>query len=67
MMPGQGHEAGKLIAHDKLLAQLRAEYPGLRIGWAPGGYAADKPRSDVYIVAPTLEALAVKLAEGEAQ
>ena len=66
-MPGQGSERGKLIAHDKLLQQLRAEYPHLRIGWAPGGYAAEKPRSDVYIVAPTLEALAAKLAEGEPQ
>ena len=64
-MPGQGTERGKLAAHDELRDRLRAEYPGMRITYGPGGWCADEPRTDRYIIGPTLEELAVKLEAGQ--
>jgi hypothetical protein len=61
MMPGQGHEHGKLIAHDALRDRLRAEHPELRISKTPWGWEADVPGTDTVILAGTLEELAIKL------
>lgn len=65
MMPGQGSERGRLMAHDALLGRLRAEHPRLRIYRTPWGWEADEPRTDNVTQAATLEELAGKLEAGQ--
>lgn len=61
MMPGQGSEIGRLMAHDALRDRLRTEHPDRGIIRTPWGWAATHPD----VQAPTLEELAQKLEAGE--